>query len=137
MTKRLGKRSTKAGTRDPKGYLSLKQAAEALGMTDRWAGRRLGRMLVAKEKARKVSIILRVGGTEGPRWKITMAALRRWCPELFDRRDEIVGIMQENLEEIREQIGELFQRQDALATAVERMVSEPRRTVRNHSAPIG
>lgn len=68
--------------------MSLADAQRALGWEGP-GGRRLRRYLVKREKKIGRRIMLRVGTPGkhrhgGGAYRVTMSALRRWCPELFD-----------------------------------------------------
>lgn len=54
-------------------------------------GRPLYRLLIAKEKKHGQQIMIRVearGGGDREHCKITIAALRKWCPEVFRSKGE-------------------------------------------------
>lgn len=67
-----------------KGVLLFRVAAGKLGMgTDDAAGRRLKRLVVAKERATGAAIAVRGDGNERPLRGVTMAALQQNMPELI------------------------------------------------------
>lgn len=104
---------------DPKGYLSIPQAAKAVGYQGNSGVQRLRRLLKAKEAALGTQIMIRMMGTERQQLRVTMDMLRRHCPELFSRRDEVAVELAEEFEKIRDDISELFQRQDQIAKAIQ------------------
>lgn len=68
----------------PRRYLTPDQAAALLGWEGDSRGRRLTRVLRAKEKRTRCVIMVQLGGAgRGSRYGITEAMLRRHCPELF------------------------------------------------------
>ena len=71
-------------------YLTLRQAAQFLGINPtRNALDRLRRMLRARESNLGAEILVQVGEGPGARLRVTIAALRRHCPELFSDEDDI------------------------------------------------
>lgn len=99
--------------------LSLTRAQRELG----WGaggggngGRRLKRYLLKREHTLGKRIMIRVGGIDAPPYRVTMSALRRYCPELFGLdtgggstaafREYIRGIDQRICEKVAEHIAE-------------------------------
>jgi len=99
---------------DPVGYLSIREAADLLGMTGRFADKKLRRVLLGKEAAAGERIMIRMGSRR-PWFAVTMPLLRKWCPELFSARDEIVAMVREEMSDLREQVEELAERDAVLA----------------------
>jgi LPS O-antigen subunit length determinant protein (WzzB/FepE family) len=74
--------------------LTLDQAAQQLHWEGRGRSRRLKRLLFARERQTKKRIMTRLGGDRRARYRITLSALRRYCPELFKSK---VQELQDNL----------------------------------------
>lgn len=66
-----------------KPLLTFSQAQQALGMKGP-GGRRLKRMVLARERSSGKRIAIRCG-TKKPTYKVTMSALRKHLPHLFER----------------------------------------------------
>jgi hypothetical protein len=96
--------------------LSLPRAQREVGWGNASGGRRLKRYLLKREKALGRRIMIRVGGVDAPPYRVTLSALRRYCPELFGGettpqnaalfREYIRGIDQRICEKVAEQIAE-------------------------------
>lgn len=102
-------------------YITLAEAAHSIGMKGkpRYAARRLKRSLLAKERKQKKQIMLRLNGPNGrTQFRVTLALLRKRCPELFDKRDEIAESLNAAIERLNDQIVELYKRDKALAEAI-------------------
>lgn len=84
----------------PHRLLSLAAAQRELGLPGS-QGRRLLRILQAKERQHRRRIMVRVGAGREHR-RVTLAALRRWCPELFPGRAE----------ELRQRFGDMLRSLD-------------------------
>jgi hypothetical protein len=117
------------------GYISLAAAGRAIGMRGhaRYIARRLKRVLLAKERRTKKPIMLRVEGPNGHvRYRVTLPLLRKRCPELFDRRDEIADLLGATFATLKSQISDLYRRDAALKDAIkslQRNPMGPKRTV--------
>lgn len=101
--------------RNEPGYMTLRQAAESLGIDASPSGvRRFRRALQAKERTTGQSIVdhsQRVA-------KVTLIALRRHCPELFDREDDMYQAISDLSVRLQEQV-------DQLRARVARLESRP------------
>jgi hypothetical protein len=89
--------------------LTLAEAAHIAGITGRPrnAAKKLRHMILVKERRIKKPIMLRNGGNgKGARYLVTMWSLRRYLPELFDRRDEIVERFRAEMAEVVERLAE-------------------------------
>lgn len=93
-------------------HMTLREAARALGMpTDTASIRRLRRRLRGLENGSGQTILVRAGGKQRVRYLITMRALRRAAPEMFEERDEVearrrteraIELIADALDEVRE-----------------------------------
>ena len=64
-------------------------------------------MILVKERRIKKLIMLRNGGNgKGARYLVTMWSLRRYLPELFDRRDGIVERFRAEMAEVVERLAD-------------------------------
>lgn len=80
-------------------YMTLREAAERLGLSGRAGEQKLRRLLHARERVLGHPIMIRRGG-KVPRTLVTMPLLEEHCPELFSRRIQLT-------EELREEVGRL------------------------------
>lgn len=111
--------------------MTLAAAGEKLGMKGAAANRsrRLQRILLAKEKRIRKKIMLRSGGAgNGARYLVTIWLLRKHCPELFDRRDELAVMIRSNMEKIENEIDDLRSVVDHLGETM----AEERRAASSH-----
>src|SRR5579859_4740898 len=70
--------------------MSLGEVARALGWgDDEVARRKLSRFILAREKKIGCEIMIRLGGSRHPKYRVTIPALEHYCPELFNRRELI------------------------------------------------
>jgi hypothetical protein len=71
--------------------LTLDEAAERMGIARPRAGRWLKLVVLRREKdiGRPILVRRRQDGIRA-RYLVNMASLRRWCPDLFDTRDEVL-----------------------------------------------
>jgi len=92
--KRLGRVSL-----DRTGYLTLREAAEWLGIGDTpAAARRLQRLVEAREREGRGRVILvRRGEGRGQRLLVTRASLRLHLPELWDPGETLLEVVREHL----------------------------------------
>lgn len=98
------------------GYMGLRQVAELLG--EEWcvATRfRLTRRFKARERLIGRPLLWRDHDSAGGHWRTTDAAIRDGFPEWFDRRDEMVILLEEALEDHTEQTRVLRNRVNAIA----------------------
>lgn len=96
--------------------LSLPRAQREIGWGGGNGGRRLKRYVLKREKAIGKRILIRVGGVDAPPYRVTLSALRRYCPELFGLetsdgnaaafREYIRGIDQRICEKVAEHVAE-------------------------------
>lgn len=72
--------------------LTLTQAAERLGIDRPRAGRWLKLTVLERERQVGRHILVRHGKQDAirPRYLVNMSTLRRWCPDMFDGRDDVV-----------------------------------------------
>lgn len=113
--------------------LTIGEAAERLNRPGQW----LRRHLLARERATGRTILVRVGAGKRPRYRVSMAALRASCPELFDVRDPIAAAVQESaivgrreMTELKNVMHEIACNVDALSEAIRRVsnaINGPRR----------
>ena len=90
----------------PSGYLTVRQAAERLGMAPTPAARRvLLRRLLAREMELGEPIMIRHGGCRQVRYFITLPLLEVHCPELFARRVQLTEELRREVDDIRSDVG--------------------------------
>lgn len=65
--------------------LTPRQIAERLGWPEAFDDERLKRIVFAAERQHQVHIFVRTGTDTHPNYSATMAAIRKWIPQLFDR----------------------------------------------------
>lgn len=88
--------------------LSLDQAANKLGWEGAHRRRRLKRLLFARERQSKKSIMTRLGSAKKPAYRVTMSALRKHTPELFKNKvDELADNFRVYLSTIDDRIAEV------------------------------
>lgn len=83
--------------------MTLDQAALRLHWEGRGRARRLKRLLFARERQTKKRIMTRLGGEKMTKYRVTLSALRRYCPELFKSK---VHELQDNLKGFLKSIDE-------------------------------
>jgi hypothetical protein len=118
--------------------LTLSEAQREINMRGS-RGRKLQRYLLAKERERRRQIMVRLPGNHRIHYRVTMALLRRWCPELFP--DSAVDKLRKQLPElvrlidhrahrvfdvrferdVTPRIKELWERDESLAKSVDRV----------------
>lgn len=82
-------------------YLSPDKAAARLGWTGQGRGKRLVRVMLAKERLLGKRIMVRTGTKQHERYLLTEPMLRRHCGELFLRTpDEIANRLRPALEQL-------------------------------------
>jgi hypothetical protein len=92
-------------------YLTLRQAAQFLGINPtRNALDRLRRTLRARETNLGAEILVQVGEGPGARLRVTIATLRRHCPELFSDEDDIYRAISDLSQKLTEEIEDLHVR---------------------------
>lgn len=134
--------------------LTPRQIASRLGWSDDYADERLKRIVFSAERQHKVEIFVRGGSESHPAYFATMAAVRKWIPQLFDRskldelalnvrtyigqielrvQEQVVDHLSEStephLDEIRAQLKAVNKRQndfDSRLRAIEKRLREPR-----------
>lgn len=119
--------------------LTPREIAQRLGWPDAYDDERLKRIVFAAERQHRVEIFVRTGTEVHPVYQATMAAIRKWIPQLFDKskldaltldvrgyisqieqrvQDQIVDHLSENTEphlgEIRAQIRAVKKQQNDL-----------------------
>ena len=97
-------------------YMTLREAAERLGLPAGKAGhageQRLRRLLLAREAALGIEIMMRRHGRHGRTWcLVTLPLLEEHCPELFCRRVQLSEALREEVERLEAQIS-LLKRQN-------------------------
>ena len=107
-------------SRQPKAWLSMRQAADLIGWKDAPGARRLRDRLMAVQRGRDghtgCIALLKAGGLKnGRRYVTTRTLLHRACPELFATAEHLPPAIQEALAEVREHVTELRFRSQALA----------------------
>jgi hypothetical protein len=86
-------------------YLSPDQAAASLGWVGRERGRRLVRIMRAKERRLGREIMVRRGGEQRTRFLLTMPMLEHYCRELFLRTpDELVDRLRPALQHLEDRV---------------------------------
>lgn len=97
------------------GYLTLGKAAKLLGLSSRWGGTQLRRILLRREKITQSTIMIRGNGKVAPKLFVTMNLLWNHCPELFSARDEIVSAIREHVAGTEERVDDVVYRTGVLA----------------------
>lgn len=108
----------------PTKLLTIAEAAEMFGTTQR----KLRSQLLTRERQTGRSILVRIGeGENRPTYRVSLDALRRTMPELFDRRDEVQKAAREllrpilaRLDSIDERLDEVTRRQAVVVNAIDR-----------------
>ncbi len=101
--------------------LDLTQAARLLGVGEgtKRPDEVLLRLLEKKENATGHQIMTRLGGSgRGVRYRVTLTAIRDYCPEFFSKRDEMAEVLKEQFEALEDRIAELYQRDSAIAREI-------------------
>ncbi|MGZ3423125.1 MAG: hypothetical protein ACXVEE_35010 [Polyangiales bacterium] len=109
--------------------MSVAEVARALGYpvtTGRAGEKRLMRYLRQRERLLGVEILQRIGTDRVPRYRVTFAALRAHCPEMFDTRVELTELLREQVAEIDEKLNRLDRQDELLAEELERLAGGPR-----------
>lgn len=100
-------------------YMTVGELVLLLGLpSTRTHRQRLRRYLKARHRSTGAKILQRLSDSPNSPMVFTLASLRQHCPELFDRREEALEIIREEVEELRRDILELRQRDRALASAI-------------------
>lgn len=83
--------------------MSIPEAAVVLGWPTDHEARRLRRYLLAAHARCGCRLLARRGGegAAGARYTVTVAHLRRYCPELFDRATEIGLAVSREIQQMR------------------------------------
>jgi hypothetical protein len=105
--------------------MTLPEAAETLGMRGnrRAAAARLERYIRRREKVANAAILIDVGTPRLPRFRITLARLRDYCPELFDTRVEMTELLRTHVEGIEERLCRIERNEEALAGEIEEIAA--------------
>lgn len=109
-----------------KHLVSLTQAAKLLGDTGPDAGRRLRRFLRSRERDTGARLLVRVGmGERRPTYRVSLVALRRSCPELFEQRhrDELAQVakrVDRHITDVKEAVEDLGAEVGLVAQAIRR-----------------
>jgi hypothetical protein len=86
--------------------LSIIEAAQLLGWTTDHKAKRLRRYLLAADARCGRRLLVRSAGPTRPSYTVTVASLRRFCPELFDRATELSIVVRRELTQLREDMRE-------------------------------
>jgi hypothetical protein len=101
--------------------INLREAAAIIGV-GKGAKRPdevLLRLLKVKEHETGHKIMTRLAGNgRGVRYRITLTAIRDYCPEFFSKRDEMAEVLREQFGLLEDRIAELYQRDTAIAREV-------------------
>ena len=103
-------------------YLTLGQALRLLFCAEptSCAVQRLRRAILRKEAMLGSEIAIRLGSPPSPLY-VTEPLLRDRMPELFSRRDQVVELLREQLDEMRDDIEECKKRDTMLARRVRQL----------------
>jgi hypothetical protein len=92
------------------------ELAEMLGMgSGRVGGQRLRRYLLRRQQILGVQLLVPLGSAERTVFRVSLAAMREHCPELFDARREMEEMLRERLEQIEEQVVRLGKNDERIA----------------------
>lgn len=97
--------------------------------------KRLQRRLVARERSTGANFLHRTSDAPNAPIMATLADLRRYMPELFDRREEAIEFLKESIEELRQDALEGKARDKALAARC-RSLSERLKAVEQWSKVV-
>lgn len=90
------------------GYLTLRQAAEWLGMGgERKDARRLQRLLETIERSLGRQLMRRTGAGTGVRLSVTRAVLRAHLQEHWPAEDRVVNLVREHVAKLEERVASL------------------------------
>jgi len=92
-------------------YMTLREAAERLGLSGRAGEKRLRRLLLQRERQLGQPIVIRRSGPGRTRLLVTLPLLEEYCPELFARRIQLTQELREEVERLEAQIA-LVRRQN-------------------------
>ena len=108
-------------------WMTLTEVARLLNqpLGVRAAEMRLRRLIRRREKVLGVEIMQRIGSEASPRYRVTLARLREFCPELFDTRSTAQELVREKVEQIEEELCRLKNQDEAIAKVVLRLVQSP------------
>lgn len=138
----------------PSELLSLPDAQRRLGMPGPH-GRKLKRLLVAKEQQSGKRIMIRLSGGRRPKPRVTWSLLRKHCPELFESKvqqlerdmrgylDAIDAKISESVaahmtDQVEPRLEELWQRDEVIAESVRKLaqrvnaIARPQSTANDH-----
>ena len=102
-------------------YMTLREAAERVGLSGRAGEMRVRRILFERERALGRQIALRRLGKGRPRVLITLPLLEQFCPELFSKRVQLTEELRQEVERLEEQIGVLKSQNLRLAEEVSKV----------------
>jgi len=110
--------------------LTPREIAQRLGWPEAFDDERLKRIVFAAERRHRVEIFVRMGSPEHPAYSATMAAIRKWIPQLFDRSklDELTLNVRGYISQIESRVQE--QIVDHIAEATEPHLDEIRAELR-------
>lgn len=90
------------------GLVSIREAAEEIGVKSKHPAQWLRRYLLAREEELGRTILVPVGkGKRRPTYRVSIARLRLVCPELFDARDQLERTLRGLATPIKKQLDEL------------------------------
>jgi hypothetical protein len=108
-------------------YMTVGELVSLLGLPpSRRHRQRLRRHLEARQRSTGENILHRLSDSPNSPVVFTLASLREHCPELFDRREEALEIIREEVHAMQQQILELKQRDGALAGKLRELQSDLR-----------
>jgi|GEM_PF-4137031 len=100
-------------------YMTVGELARLLGLPPiRQHKQRLRRYLESRQRSTGKKILHRLSDSPNSTVVFTLATLREYCPELFDRREEALETIREEFAVLRQQILELKQRDNTIAASV-------------------
>ena len=111
-------------------HMTLKKAAEVLGMEGPNVAQQLRRRLLALEARTGRTFMVRngLGGTR-VRYMVTLSLLREHCPELFNTREETIETMREHLNRYDDMFFETNRKINDLCSKFRSFVSETRASI--------
>lgn len=114
-------------------YLTLREAAEQLGLSGRAGERRLCRLLRDREQVIGERILIVRRGSGRSRLLITLPLLEQHCPELFARRVQLSQELRGEIDRMDEQMAALRRQNLALAEEIARLAKGRSASEQNRS----
>lgn len=106
--------------------LTVRELADAMGLSGEAGRKKLLRYLMAVERRKGVAILIAKGDGKQCRYMVTMASIRRHCPELIDDRGELT-----------ERQAEMRDAMQDYVTAVRAKIERLEETVEDLSEQVG